>query len=787
MEAVLTTEGHGEPFQQTTLWERDGGSSDTPVPHYFMPDACNGIFTTLREVVFCVPLRYEDRRQSIVVADAVENELAHISGIIERIEERPGRGHRMTWTAHCRDAENAQFRASFFAMTPYHKQLIKIGARFVFQGKPKWFHGLCYLSQPALLSSQDMGRLVPIYRKIGKYGSARVWQAVQSVTRSVTEEQLYNLFPKPLWRLPESMDLPTLWEAFHRMHTPSDLDAVADAVDTLRVFELGESIAAQKVKAAPSAKGDQAVLSDVRAALLRSIFPFTLSPSQLAAEAAIREALASTDPANILIQGGVGSGKSAVAYLAALAQAMGGMEGKRVAVLVAPTTILADQLQERLQEMAKHLDVFIVRGQSGKKFDWPERGVVVGTHGMVGPNTPWDRVGLVVFDEEHRFGADTKNVPASVNRILMSATPIPGTIAAIRFGGMQILRLESNPMGRQVECIALEKSKSREAVHAVRDTVEAGGKAILVYGSIAHEALAPLGETVFIHSPDFGEDQVVRVDNPIDHRQALVAAQSFPEAARVRFLRLNKAFNSAKWWANNAPGGLFGFPVWGMDPTQNNRLFALDQHHFVHQVDGKTVVRSTDQILRLCRSGIVDSAQLFRESQIRRGVDLDKAMPYWRAGFKDKVGVLHGQLSETEKQEILSRFASGESPVLLSTTIVEVGVDIDGVDTIVVANADRMGVASLVQLRGRVGRRGKPGQCFFIGDDDAESQGRLNRIAQETDDERLAEMDFMERGFGSVKDDIQSGHALRLFQLPRDYDWLQRVVPLLERADGVTH
>ncbi|CDQ10642.1 ATP-dependent DNA helicase (modular protein) [Acidithiobacillus ferrivorans] len=787
MEAAHTTEAHSEQLSNTNFRVHEHVTPALPVPHYFMPDACNGIFTTLRDVVFCVPMRYEDRRQSIVAADAVENELSHISGIIERIEERPGRGHRMTWTLHCRDAENAPFRASFFVVTPHHKQLLKIGARFVFQGKPKWFHGLCYLSQPALLSSQDMGRLVPIYRKTGKYGSARIWQAVQSVTRSATEEQLYNIFPKALWRMSTTLNLPTLWEAFHRMHTPSDLDAVADAVDTLRIFELGESIVAQKAKTRTFVAGDRAVLSDVRAALLRSIFPFTLSPSQLAAEQAIREALASSAPANVLIQGGVGSGKSAVAYLATLAQAMGGLDGKRVAILVAPTTILADQLQERLQEMAKHLDVFIVRGQSGKKFDWPERGVVVGTHGMVGPNTPWERVGLVVFDEEHRFGAETKNVPASVNRILMSATPIPGTIAAIRFGGMQILRLESNPMGRQVTCIALNKSQSREAVNAVRDTVEAGGKAILVYGSIAHEALAPLGETVFIQSPDFGEDQVIRVENPIDHRQALVAAQSFPEAARIRYLRLNRAFNPAKWWANNAPGGLFGFPVWGMDPTQNNRLFALDQHHFVHQVDGKSVVRSTDQILRLCRSGIVDSVQLFRESQIRRGVDLDKAMPYWRAGFKDKVGVLHGQLSETEKQVILGRFASGESPVLLSTTIVEVGVDIDGVDTIVVANADRMGVASLVQLRGRVGRRGKPGRCFFIGEDDADSQERLNRIAQETDDERLAEMDFMERGFGSVKEDIQSGHALRLFQLPRDYDWLQRVVPLLERADGVTH
>ncbi len=787
MEAVRTTEGHGGRLEQSTLWARDGGYRETPVPHYFMPDACNGIFTMLRDVVFCVPMRYEDRRQSIIVADAVENELAHISGIIERIEERPGRGNRINWTVQCRDAENVPFRASFFVVTPHHKQLLKIGSRFVFQAKPKWFHGLCYLSQPALLSSQDMGRLVPIYRKIGKYGSARIWQAVQSVTRSVTEEQLYHLFPKALWRMPTALNLPTLWEAFHRVHTPSDLDAVADAVDTLRVFELGESIVAQKQVVRTDVKGDQAELSEVRAALLRSIFPFTLSPSQLAAEASIRASLASTVPANILIQGGVGSGKSAVAYLAALTQAKGGLDGKRLAILVAPTTILADQLHERLQDMAKHLDVFIVRGQSGKKFDWPERGVVVGTHGLVGPNTPWDRVGLVVFDEEHRFGADTKNIPASVNRILMSATPIPGTIAAIRFGGMQILRLESNPMGRQVECVALEKSKSREAVQAVRSTVDAGGKAILVYGSIALEALPPLGETVFIQSPDFGEDQVVRVDNPIDHRQALVAAQSFPEGARIRFLRLNKAFNPAKWWANNAPGGLFGFPVWGMDPTQNHRLYALEQHHFVHQVEDKTVVRSTDQILRLCRSGFVDSVQLFRESQIRRGVDLDKAMPYWRAGFGDKVGVLHGQLSDTEKQEILSRFASGESPVLLSTTIVEVGVDIDGVDTIVVANADRMGVASLVQLRGRVGRRGKPGRCYFIGDDDAESLERLNRIAQETDDERLAEMDFMERGFGSVKDDIQSGHALRLFQLPRDYDWLQRVVPLLERTDGATH
>ncbi|MBU2767145.1 DEAD/DEAH box helicase [Acidithiobacillus ferrivorans] len=757
------------------------------VPHFYMPDACKGIFSTLREVVFCVPMRYEDRRQTIVASEAVENELAHIAGVIESIEEKPGRGNRSMWTAHCKDTENAPFRASFFVMSPYHKQLLKVGAHFVFQGKPKWFHGFCYLSQPALLSSQDMGRLVPVYRKISKFGSMRIWQAVQSVTRTVTREQLYSLFPTELQRLPFAFELPGLWDAFHKMHTPSDLDAVADAVDTLRVFELGESIIAQKINAIPTAHGDQAVLTDARATHLRSIFPFTLSPSQDAAERSVRQALASTTPANILIQGGVGSGKSAVAYLAALTQAKGGIDGKNVAVLVAPTTILADQLQARLQEMTHGLDILVMRGQSGKKFVWPERGVVVGTHGMVGPNTPWERVGLVVFDEEHRFGAETKNIPASVNRILMSATPIPATIAAIRFGGMQILRLESNPMGRQVTCFALEKSRSREAVNAVRETVDAGGKVILVYGSIAREALAPLGECVFIQSPEFGEDMVVRVDSPMDHNQALVAAHNFPEAARIRYLRLNKAFKPAKWWANRAPGDMFGFPVWAMDSTQNNRLFALEQHHFIHMKDGKAAVRSTDQILRICRSGVVDSIPLFRESQIRRGVDLEKAMPYWQTGFKDKVGVLHGQLSEMEKQTILNRFTSGECPVLLSTTIVEVGVDIDGVDTIVVANADRMGVASLVQLRGRVGRQGQPGRCFFIGDNDADSQDRLNRIARETDDERLAEMDFMERGFGSVKEDIQSGHALRIFQLPRDYEWLQRVVPLLEHAEGALH
>ncbi len=178
---------------------------------------------------------------------------------------------------------------------------------------------------------------------------------------------------------------------------------------------------------------------------------------------------------------------------------------------------------------------------------------------------------------------------------------------------------------------------------------------------------------------------------------------------------------------------------------------------------------------------------LFRESALRLGKTLEDAAPLWESVFPGKVQVLHGHLPDEKKKLVLEGFRKGDFPILMATSIVEVGVDIEGVDVIIVANADRMGIASLVQLRGRVGRHGRPGLCFFIGQDDEESMDRLRRIAAEQDDERLAIMDFWERGFGDLQSGMQSGNAARSFRLPRDarlFAQVAKACAMVERSVG---
>lgn len=747
-------------------------------PAFILPDSSRGIFASLREVLFSAPMRYEDRRFLSYAASAQEGEPAYIAGRILRIDEHPGKRFRKIWDVVCVDDADTEFVASFFAVTPYHKRLLTIGARFVFAGKFKPFRGRAAISQPALLGREDMGRIVPIYRKRGKFGTEKIAAAVKDVMRSATDDDLRTIFPLSLMALLGAMDLPPMEAAFRTIHSPKELDDVPAALDALRVLEIGEMLLESREgrKQACATKGNRSVISGRLADELESLFPFTLSPSQRQAWKRIQQGLESPVPANILLLGGVGSGKSAVAYLSALAQALGGIDGKRVALLVAPTTILADQLYDRLIPLAAKMAVPVVRGTGRNRMVWPESGIVISTHGILHEETPWDRIGLVVFDEEHRFGTEVKRLPPQVNRMLMSATPIPSTLAAIRFGDMQILRLQTNPRGREVETVALPRQRAQEAVEAVQETIRSGGKTIIVYGAIARDELPEMEGEVFIQSSKFAADTVVRVDRPESSKHALEAAFLVAEGGRERFYRIHdKGFVPKNLLEAKVGEGLFAFPVLIYDKTQPDRLFRMNRHDFFSQ-SGEGGIRTRQQIMGLCRSGLLESVQFMRESQIRRGLDLDKALPMWERQFPDKVAVLHGRMGQQEKSEVLAAFASGERPVLLATSIIEVGVDIEGVDTILVGNADRMGVASLVQLRGRVGRHGKKGRCFFISQDDGDGLERLEAIATEQDDEKLAEMDFLERGFGDAGGKRQSGHKSVIFKLPRDHEWLRRVV-----------
>lgn len=758
-------------------------------------------------LLFTVPMKYEDRRVMHGVDDFSEGETSHVNAAIQGVDYLSTRTGKEILKIACTDSQLKPFTATFFHFNQYLTGQLRPGTRVILSGKPKPFRNAWTLSQPKILDTGDMGKITPVYRKDGRVTSQKIMQRIREGMTAEWLKKMLAAMPPEHARVLSGMELPDLRTALRDVHWPRDLEAAADGMQALRVTEMVLSIQRMRMGAeAPEPPGAQAFLNDAQAMELTDALPFTLTPSQAAAWAEIRLQLRSPAAARVLVLGGVGSGKSAIAYLSAMAHALYGMNGKKVAYIVAPTSILADQLFAGVSRVATALGISVYRGHGRQmkgicaciEEDVHKRGaIVVGTHGLIGKNADWRHVGLLVLDEEHRFGSEIKDIPESVNRIWMSATPIPATLANIRFGGMKILRLRNTHNQRDVTCMALTKKATSTALERVAQQLGSGSRVLLVYGTISKEDDAAIPEAFYQQLDRFGNDSVVCVEkNDIaaahkPHLRFYDAADAIRDAAEKaerraggpsRFYRLNLQFSSEALVNQIDRGGdLLSWPVLLYDLQNPDRLFQVERHHFFN--GGMESYRGTKALLTMCRAGVLPALPFYRESALRAGKTMEDALPMWESMFPGKVAALHGRMNDTEKRTVLDRFRSGDCPVLVATSIVEVGVDIEGVDVIIVANADRLGVSSLVQLRGRVGRHGKPGFCFFIGQDNEESMARLQRIAGETDDEQLAIMDFWERGFGDAQNGIQSGNHARLFRLPRDARLFAKVARLVEQAD----
>lgn len=759
--AALRKENRNESFHGDS-WERSG-----------LP-----VFCDWREVFRILPLRYEDRRESTLVSNLRDGEPAFIEARITSVTSKPSKNGRQMTTAVCVDAESGVLHCQFFAFTAYHKKTICNGRRWIFSGTAKNFHGKWSMAQPSLITPVEMGRIMPIYRKKGRYGSSAVQEAILAVHRLVPAEEFDREFAPWKHELLSYLGLPGVRKAFRQLHRPEDLKDVEQAMEVFRALEAADLLSDGGKPGTGTMQDDLdpvMVEASLQADLL-STLPFRLNASQETVWQELRRDLENPESRPGLLLGGVGSGKSVLAYLAALAQALAGR--RQVAVLIAPTTILADQLFQGVQSLAEHWDLPVHRIEKpGKRWDLPAHGIWVSTHGLlnqIAKHDLWPQVGLVVFDEEHRFGAETKQVPEGVRQLFMSATPIPASLAQIRFQKYQIYRLASRE--RDVRTRALPRSEARAAVADVGRVLAAGGKAMVVYGTIEQESTVKerMERKVAIYAQGLGKDQITVIEDAISPKAALEMAKQLSDGARKPLLRLDRKSDFPAMVAKTVEKlGMFAFPLYVYDKDNGDRVVVLKKE----DVFGTGKTQSASTLLDRCRDSCYESIPLLRESAIRQGKDLQSTLPFWEKQFPSKVVVLTGRMKGEEKKEALASYASGACPILVCTTIVEVGVDIDGTDLLVVAQAEKLGIASLVQLRGRVGRHGTPGTCLVIGPDDDDTLERLEHFAQETDDEKLAWMDFYERGFGTLCGKEQSGNTSKLFRLPRDKDLFERIVP----------
>ena len=581
-----------------------------------------------------------------------------------------------------------------------------------------------------------------------------VYPASSSITSQQIEQAIGFVLPHALplihdhlpERFRDERNLPSLADAYRLMHQPQSEDDVAAArrrlaYDELLMLQLGlalkRSIVRQTTKA-PALPCTPAIDKAIRARL-----PFKLTAAQDRVVLEVASDLARAEPASRLIQGDVGSGKTVVALYAMLLA----VAAKRQAALMAPTEILAEQHYASIRKMLEGSDVRIVlitgsmsaadraaalAGLADGSID-----IAIGTHALFAASVAFKSLAVAVVDEQHRFGVhqrlalrskgETQGVMPHV--LVMTATPIPRTLAMTVLGDLDVSTIDGLPPGRKKVITRVVDVMAREEVYKfARERLDAGERAFIVAPAIDREVVEE-GSIFESASPQAGS-QPGQESKPL-------AGQSGS--------------------ALRADGGLETRPP--------------------HETEGSATFPASSAKLP------TTVADLHRELE---------AGPL--AG--KKLAVLHGRIDPATRDVIMARFRAGQIDALIATTVIEVGVDVPDATLMIVEDADRFGLATLHQLRGRVGRGKKGGVCVLITQTASPTAGeRLAVMAKTSDGFKLAQKDIEIRGFGDVIGVRQSGMPpFAVADLARDLDlltmarrdataWLDRSPRLAEPDD----
>ena len=527
-------------------------------------------------------------------------------------------------------------------------------------------------------------------------------------------------------------------EAFLAIHDPTSVQDFRHAIDTLRYEEAFVCQTALLQSRRDAGRSAAEPCPDTR---LRDLFidglPFSLTDGQRTVIDDIAADMSAERPMQRLLQGEVGSGKTVVA-LAAMLQAVG---SGHQAVLVAPTQVLAEQhhrtisdMMDRLRETAGETTevppVILLTG--GMKLAARRRAlatvaggepcIVVATHAAFSKTFQAPDLALAVIDEQHRFGVEQRESlrgkaasGKAPHLLVMTATPIPRTAAMTWFGDLDISWLTELPGGRKpIRTFVIPETDGHLMASMfahIRRRVDAGERAYVVCARIDESDDAVEGELT-------------------DDMYAGMPAATTGDAARGRSGDGGDIGGAAGRGTGTPSYSAAGSGDAGSGGT------ALPALHAVGQI--------VDRLSRLPQF---------------KGIEL---------------ATLTGRDDDATKQEVMRRFADGETPVLVATTVIEVGVDVPQASCIVVFDADRFGLSQLHQLRGRVGRGGTPSWAFLVSRAEPGSLGeqRLAVIRDTTDGAEIAEADLRLRGAGDVLGDAQSGgkSSLKLLRVVKDAD-----------------
>jgi ATP-dependent DNA helicase RecG len=677
---------------------------------------------TVGDLLRHYPRRYETRGDLTDLASLRDGEYVTVQAEVARVTSRPWRGRRGSILEATVTDGHGMLVLTFFARgrQDWREKQLAPGTRGLFSGQVSTFRGKRQLAHPdyelldegddaAHAAAEYAAEMIPVYPAAKEITS---WQIARSVRIVLDVLDIADSMPRAIR---DRHGLCGLADALRGIHRPIDWADVRRATKRLKWDEafLLQVVLAQRRLAAtaysatprPRAAGGLLDAYDAR-------LPFELTVGQDLAGATIGDELALDHPMHRLLQGEVGSGKTVIAVRAMLQVVDGGGQ----AALLAPTEVLAQQhfrsITEQLGPLAQAGElggaehatrVALLTGSLGAaarrrallEAASGTAGIVIGTHALLEEQVQFADLGLVVIDEQHRFGVEQRDAlraKAGDGRphvLVMTATPIPRTVAMTVFGDLEMSTLTELPAGRSP--IVTHVVPAAEKPHYLDR----------VWERLREEA--GRGRQCYVVCPRIGEGGT--------------GVGGAGEGG------------AGGYETAGEDGSLLGEPL-GDEPGDGTRppLAVLDL-----------------------------------AAELERGP---------LAGLR--LAVLHGRLPPDEKEAAMLAFAAGSVDVLITTTVVEVGVDVPNATAMVIMDADRFGVSQLHQLRGRVGRGSHEGLCLLVTEAEADSKSRqrLDAVAATLDGFKLSRLDLEQRREGDVLGAAQAGRrsSLKLLTLLKDED-----------------
>ncbi len=666
----------------------------------------NAAEVTIEDLLAYLPMRYEDRSHPARIRDLTEGmeaslelEVKVAGGYQVRNRRSFGRSNLFIFEVTATDPERTGrpvvvwwFISGSHAhdIVTYYTKRFQQGAHFMTFGAWEWDKRRAsyslHLNKPAdelemlspvendankdedaydpKLAAIHVGRCVPIYRKLGDFSSKRLREIVHATLALLPDAAIPETLPAELRRRHKLINRNVALRAIHfpTDDTPLKLYEQSRSPAHLRLifedfFWVVLAIALKRGKRTKETKSSVIKLDRATKLRIGSVLPFKLTEAQRRVVKEIFKDLQSTAPMNRLLQGDVGSGKTIVALIAMLAA----MESGYQTALMAPTEILAEQHARNIKRLLAKAPYRVelltgsLRGAEKRKLQLElaagEIHACIGTHALIQESVSFDKLGLAVIDEQHRFGvmqrAELRARGLNPDVLVMTATPIPRSLTMTIYGDLDVSVIDEMPPGRTpIETLILGEEQRLEVKQMIAREVRAGRQVYVVY---------PL----------------VEESEKMDLKDA---------TRRYEYLR-------------------------------------------------------------------------------------DKVFP------KFSVGLVHGKMKSADKEEVMRRFVSGEIQILVSTTVIELGVDVPNASVMVVEHAERFGLSQLHQLRGRVGRGAEKSYCLLLASETRTSLAteRLGIMAETDDGFKIAEKDLELRGPGELLGTRQSGlPEFRIANLVRD-------------------